>query len=64
MINERLRKKNEQAQPGLTKSTIYPLLVVQKIRLRYTQDEENAIFRKAIAGTGMNEFQEFNNYVE
>ena len=64
MINERLIRKNEQAQPGLAKNTIYSPLVVQKIRLRYSQNDENAILRKAIAGIGMEEFQEYNNYVE
>lgn len=64
MINKRLIQKNEQAQPGLTRETLYPVLVVQKIREKYSQDDENAILRKAIAGTNIEEFKEYNAFAE
>ena len=42
----------------------YEVLVVSKIRKKYSQDEENAILRKKIANIDSGEFEEYNAYVE
>ncbi len=64
MVNERLMRKNEAADPGLTRRTMYDALVNQKIRARYTQSMVEAIMRKAIAGLDNGEFAEYNAFAE
>lgn len=63
LIFKRLAHKNEEAEKGgITK--MYEALVNEKIRTRYSQSEENAILRKAIAGIGTEEFNAFNAFAE
>lgn len=61
-MNEKFRKlimKNNMA------SDIYNQEVVKLVRQRYSQDEENAILRKKLAGIdSKDEFTTYNNYVE
>ena len=42
----------------------YERIIVDKIRGRYSQDDECAILRKKLAGLDSSEFSEYNQYVE
>ncbi len=42
----------------------YESLVVAEIRKKYSQNEENAILRKKLAGLDNGEFEAYNTYVE
>ena len=42
----------------------YEGLVVSEIRKKYSQNDENAIVRKKLAGVDSGEFDEYNSYVE
>lgn len=42
----------------------YEQIIVDKIRGRYSQDDECAILRKKLAGLDSSEFSEYNQYVE
>lgn len=62
-IIKRLAMRNREADPVGAKKSL-DRLIVQKIRVRYSQDEENAILRKTLAGMATEEFDEYNAYVE
>ena len=61
-MNEKFKKlisKNNMA------SDVYNQEVVKLVRQRYSQDEENAILRKKLAGLDYkDEFTTYNNYIE
>ena len=42
----------------------YESLVVAEIRKKYSQNEENAILRKKLAGLDNGDFEAYNTYVE
>lgn len=46
------------------KNQQYESLVVAEIRKKYSQNEENAILRKKLAGLDNGEFDIYNSYVE
>ena len=46
------------------KNQQYESLVVAEIRKKYSQNEENAILRKKLAGLDNGEFDIYNTYVE
>lgn len=55
----RLIKDNQEL-----KNQQYESLVVAMIREKYSQNEENAILRKKLAGLDNGEFEAYNTYVE
>lgn len=61
-MNEKFKKlinKNNMA------SDVYNQEVVKLVRQKYSQDEENAILRKKLAGLDYkDEFTTYNNYIE
>lgn len=42
----------------------YEALIVSEIRKKYSQNDENAILRKRLAGLDTEEFETYNAYVE
>lgn len=54
LIKDNQELKNQQ----------YESLVVAEIRKKYSQNEENAILRKKLAGLDNGEFEAYNTYVE
>ena len=54
LIKDNQELKNQQ----------YESLVVAMIREKYSQNEENAILRKKLAGLDNGEFEAYNTYVE
>ena len=58
-IEIKLAKKNGNIDK------LYSQMVIERIRERYSQSEENAILRKKLANLDYkNEFETYNNYVE
>ena len=55
---------NEFIADDKIRRRLYEGEVVTLIRQRYTLDQENAILRKALSGINVEEFAEFNQYVE
>lgn len=55
---------NEFISNETVRRRLYEGEVITLIRQRYTLDQENAILRKALAGISVEEFAEFNQYVE
>lgn len=57
-LQKRLLEKN-----GLTRK-VYVRLLIERIRERYSESDEFAILRKKLSGTNLEEFDEYNAYVE
>lgn len=55
---------NEFIADDKIRRRLYEGEVITLIRKRYTLDQENAILRKALSGINVEEFAEFNQYVE
>lgn len=62
-ILKRLAMRNREVDPVGAKKSL-DRLIVHKIRARYSQDEENAILRKTLAGIATEEFAEYNAFAE
>lgn len=62
-MNNNLLNKLLKDNPEL-KTQQYESLVVAMIREKYSQNEENAILRKKLAGLDTGEFEAYNTYVE
>ena len=58
LVNKLIRDNQE------IKKQQYESLVVAEIRKKYSQNEENAILRKKLAGLDNGEFDIYNTYVE
>lgn len=58
LVNKLIRDNQE------IKKQQYESLVVAEIRKKYSQNEENAILRKKLAGLDNGEFEVYNTYVE
>ena len=58
LVNKLIRDNQE------LKKQQYESLVVAEIRKKYSQNEENAILRKKLAGLDNGEFNIYNTYVE
>ena len=58
LVNKLIRDNQE------LKKQQYESLVVAEIRKKYSQNEENAILRKKLAGLDNGEFDIYNSYVE
>ena len=58
LVNKLIRDNQE------IKKQQYESLVVAEIRKKYSQNEENAILRKKLAGLDNGEFEAYNTYVE
>ena len=58
LINKLIKDNQE------LKNQQYESLVVAMIREKYSQNEENAILRKKLAGLDNGEFEAYNTYVE
>jgi hypothetical protein len=54
----------EIAEKNGTLNALYGQEVNRLIRLKYSQSEENAIYRHKLNGTGNAEFETFNAYCE
>ena len=58
-IEIKLAKKNGNIEE------LYSQMVIERVRKRYSQNEENAILRKKLANLDYkNEFEAYNTYVE
>ena len=58
LVNKLIRDNQE------LKKQQYEGLVVAEIRKKYSQNEENAILRKKLAGLDNGDFEAYNTYVE
>lgn len=58
LVNKLIKDNQE------VKAQQYDSLVVAEIRKKYSQNEENAILRKKLAGLDNGEFEIYNKYVE
>jgi hypothetical protein len=63
VFDKRLAHKNEEVMKGGLRK-MYENLVTEKIRARYSQNDVEAIVRKALAGIDMSEFIEYNAFAE
>ena len=63
LFDKRLAHKNEEVMNGGLRK-MYENLVTEKIRARYSQNDVEAIIRKALSGIDMGEFIEYNAFAE
>lgn len=59
----KLAKKNKEVKPE-SWTELYKDLIEKKIRLRYSASDEFAILRKIRKGENVEEFEEYDAYVE
>ena len=67
MISQSTKLTKEMVEMAIKTNdldSIYGQEVNRLIRLRYSQSEENAIYRHKLNGTGDDEFEVFNTYCE